>query len=192
MSDAPPPSTHQPTNNPPTTHQYGSAFEVCNLGKASVKLNLKTAEGKAKIMQLLAEADVFITNVRVDALVRLGLDYESIRDKVPHLTYAALTAYGRDGPDCGLPGYDGETQHHTTARAHTRNSSTLHTHAVGAFWASTGMSALVQEPNMYVLYPAGFGDLTTGGAMVGGIAASLSRRLTTGKGSVSDGGADSH
>ena len=142
---------------------YGSAFEVCNLGKASIKLNLKTATGKAKILELLAEADVFITNVRVDALARLNLDYDTLKESHPHLTYASLTAYGRDGPDAGFPGYD-----------------------VGAFWASTGMSALVQEPNMYVLYPAGFGDLTTGSALVGGIAAALTRRLETGTGSLVD------
>ena len=51
-------------------------FEIDNRGKRSVVLDLQTDEGKAQMERLLATADVFVTNVRPDALERLGLGHE--------------------------------------------------------------------------------------------------------------------
>ena len=54
-----------PDNNP--------IFEVENINKKSVALNLKTPEGQAAMKTLIRSADVFITNTRTKALEKLGL-----------------------------------------------------------------------------------------------------------------------
>ena len=41
--------------------------------------------------RLLAEADVFLTNTRVKALKKLGLDYDSLKDKYPRLIEANIS-----------------------------------------------------------------------------------------------------
>jgi (R)-2-hydroxy-4-methylpentanoate CoA-transferase len=64
----------------------------------------------------------------VDALERLGLDYDRIKEKFPQLIYCRLTAYGAVGPDKNEPGYD-----------------------VGAFWAATGMGASIQPEVGYII-----------------------------------------
>lgn len=53
-------------------------FEMDNRSKRSVVLNLGTDAGRATAFELLAGADVFLTNVRPGALQRLGLDFESV------------------------------------------------------------------------------------------------------------------
>jgi len=124
----------------------GSMFEMANLGKSSISLDLKTSSGKEAMFALLKDADVLITNLRVDPLIRLGLDYDSLKIKFPQLIYCRLTAYGATGPDRAAPGYD-----------------------VGAFWAATGMAASIQPEGYHGVYPAGFGDISTASTLVGEI-----------------------
>ena len=56
--------------------------------------------------QLLANADVFLTSFRPDALGRLGLDADTLRTRYPTLVYARGNGYGVRGPDAGMAGYD--------------------------------------------------------------------------------------
>ena len=53
-------------------------FEMDNRSKRSIVLDLTTAEGQRVAFELLAGADVFVTNVRPGALQRLGLDFEAV------------------------------------------------------------------------------------------------------------------
>ena len=85
-----------------------SYFDNHNRGKQSVVLDIATPEGLRALYALLAEADIFVTNVRRAALARKGLDYEQLAPAHPRLIYAHLTAWGRDGPGAGQPGYDGD------------------------------------------------------------------------------------
>lgn len=139
--------------------RHGAFFEGVNYGKHSVALDLKTNHGLSKLKALLAECDVFITNVRLDGLVRLGLDYATVHSLHPHVVYAHLTAWGTSGPDYKLPGYD-----------------------IGAFWAQTGMASLAQEEGAYNAMPTAFGDTATGSTLVAGIGIALAKRVTSGKG----------
>lgn len=132
------------------------------MGKnASIILDLKTPDGKASLESLLKDADVFITNVRTDGLRKLGLHYDDIKEKFPHLIFAQCTAYGREGPDYQLPGYD-----------------------IGAFWASTGLAAMIQTGGSYSTYALAYGDTTTGASLLGGVIAALVQRLRTGQGAM--------
>src|SRR5690606_3703743 len=63
-------------------------------------------EGRAAIRELLATSDVFLHNVRPEAIARLGLDYESVRQIRPDIVYVHCTGFGLDGPYAGLQAYD--------------------------------------------------------------------------------------
>ena len=76
------------------------AFIVANRGKRSLELEIKSDEGRRVLDQLLASADVFVTNLRPDALERLQLAPTVM------LVYCTLSAYGWGGPDQERPGYD--------------------------------------------------------------------------------------
>ena len=53
-------------------------FELDNRGKRSVVLDLRSEGGQEAMERLLAGADVFVTNMRVAALTRLGLDPDGV------------------------------------------------------------------------------------------------------------------
>ena len=81
-------------------------FMALNRGKKSAALDLKTAEDGATVKALLANADVFVLNVRGKAVERLGLDYESVRAINPEIIYVHCVGYGQDGPNADLQAYD--------------------------------------------------------------------------------------
>jgi len=149
----------------PKGGKFSTVFEAANVGKSSVVIDYSTPEGKQAMKGLLKDADVFITNVRADALVRAGLDYESLKDELPHLVYGHLTAWGRSGDDKGLPGYD-----------------------FGAFFNMTGMSHCFHDADSghYAVYPTAFGDTLTGTNLLGPICFSLAQRVKTGHGQLVD------
>ncbi len=86
--------------------KLGLAFCTQNTDKASMTVNLKTAEGIDIIHRLVAEADVFVENYRPGVAERLGLGYEALLTVNPTLVYVSLTAYGQDGPIGHRPAYD--------------------------------------------------------------------------------------
>jgi crotonobetainyl-CoA:carnitine CoA-transferase CaiB-like acyl-CoA transferase len=79
-------------------HRAAQVFELLNRNKKSVTLNLKTAEGKAILQQLVRAADVLLEGFRAGTMRRMGLDYESLRTINPCLVYASLSGYGQSGP----------------------------------------------------------------------------------------------
>jgi crotonobetainyl-CoA:carnitine CoA-transferase CaiB-like acyl-CoA transferase len=81
-------------------------FDLYNRGKKSIALDINHTDGAALVQQLVATADVFITNMRPQFLERIGLDHAALLAKHPRLVYASLTAYGLEGPDRDAPGYD--------------------------------------------------------------------------------------
>jgi len=82
------------------------AFELDNRGKRSIVLELAEDHGKQVLHELLSDADVFVTNIRPNALDRLGLSPESLREQYPQLIIAQVTGYGSSGPEIDRPGYD--------------------------------------------------------------------------------------
>jgi len=135
-------------------------FELDNRGKRSVVLDLRSGAGQEAMDRLLERADVFVTNMRVAALERLGLGPAEVRERHPSIVYGIITGYGLDGPDAHRPGYD-----------------------VGAFWARSTLAASVVPPG--VMPPAirsGLGDHVTGMTLAGGICGALFDRQRTGDG----------
>lgn len=77
-----------------------------NRGKKSVVLDLKNPEDQSTMRALLADADVFIHNVRGQAIQRLGLDYEAIKAIRPNIIYVHCVGFGSNGPYSDLQAYD--------------------------------------------------------------------------------------
>ena len=82
------------------------AWEYLNGNKRCISINTKTEEGKEALFALLEDADVLLTNWRLGALERAGLDYETLKVRFPKLIYAMILGYGKTGPDKDLPGFD--------------------------------------------------------------------------------------
>ena len=81
-------------------------FQVFNLSKKSVSLDLRTAEGKAVLLELAMTADALMNNLRGDLPAKMGLDYASLGKHKPSIVCVHLSAYGRDNSRASWPGYD--------------------------------------------------------------------------------------
>jgi crotonobetainyl-CoA:carnitine CoA-transferase CaiB-like acyl-CoA transferase len=86
------------------------AFLNFNRNKRSVVLDAKTEKGKEALKRLAARADVFVSNVRPQAMRRLGLDYEGLKAMNPRIVYCACYGYGESGPYAGRPAIDDTIQ----------------------------------------------------------------------------------
>ena len=81
-------------------------FLSANRGKRSVRLDLKSPEGAARLRDLAARADVLVENFRPGLLDRLGLGLANLRDANPRLVTLSITGFGSGGPDGHRPGFD--------------------------------------------------------------------------------------
>jgi len=84
----------------------GAMFVHANHYKKSVVIDLKSEQGRDLLWQMIPEYDVFVHNIRRDAMERLGLGYEALRAARPDVVYVALGGYSDDGPYAGRPAYD--------------------------------------------------------------------------------------
>ena len=82
------------------------AFQMTNRNKRSLVLDLKNSDAHEALCKLVKEADIFITNYRLDAVSRLKIDYETMKAINPKLIYALATGYGEKGEEKDKPGYD--------------------------------------------------------------------------------------
>jgi alpha-methylacyl-CoA racemase len=81
-------------------------FLALNRGKRSIRLNLKTDEGREVLLRLVRESDVVLESFRPGVLDRLGVGYEAMRTVNPAIVYCAITGYGQDGPLRERSGHD--------------------------------------------------------------------------------------
>lgn len=88
------------------TGDLGPIYTSLNRNKKSVQLDAKTEDGKAAIMALLKDADVFFHNVRLAGMGRLGLDYDSVKAINPSIVYVHCAGFGAGGPYEKRQAYD--------------------------------------------------------------------------------------
>lgn len=88
------------------TGDLGPIYTSLNRNKKSVQLDAKTEDGKAAIMALLKDADVFFHNVRLAGMGRLGLDYDSVKAINPGIVYVHCAGFGAGGPYEKRQAYD--------------------------------------------------------------------------------------
>jgi crotonobetainyl-CoA:carnitine CoA-transferase CaiB-like acyl-CoA transferase len=143
---------YQPDVNP--------AFQLDNRGKRSIVLDLRQAAGRNAAYALLADADVFLSNLRPRKLAALGMESKALAAVNPRLVHATLTGYGPTGADRDRAAFD-----------------------YAAFWARAGIMASLGEPEgPPPTQRPGMGDHMTGLGMAGAIAAALYARERTGRG----------
>jgi crotonobetainyl-CoA:carnitine CoA-transferase CaiB-like acyl-CoA transferase len=92
--------------DPANTPLMGPVHMRLNRGKRSACWDAKSEQGREAICRLLETSDVFVHNVRPDAIARLGLDYASVRAIRPDIVYVHCTGFGLGGPYAGLQAYD--------------------------------------------------------------------------------------
>ena len=85
---------------------FSGLFANCNRGKRSVRLDIKSEQGREVIKQLATETDVLLTNFRPGVMDSIGIGSEVLRELNPRLIYVAVTGFGLAGPDSAKPAYD--------------------------------------------------------------------------------------
>ncbi|HET8559628.1 MAG TPA: CoA transferase [Marmoricola sp.] len=81
-------------------------FVGVNRNKRSVRVDLRTEDGRLVLERLVAWADIVVDNLRPEARSRLGLDHESLRSVNPRVISVSLSSFGPDGPYAGRAGID--------------------------------------------------------------------------------------
>lgn len=154
--------TFGPNFNVTATEDENPLFDSLNGSKRSIVLDIKKPSGLKILYRLLDQADIFVTNNRDKALIKAGLDYETIKDRFPKLIYAHLTGFGDVGPKKDAPGFD-----------------------TVAFWASSGFLAdmpVNSGSNLPVNAPTGMGDVITSMMLCSALLGALYARERTGRG----------
>jgi len=135
-------------------------FDMSNMNKRFVTLDLKQDKGMEVIGKLLSDADVFVTNVRTKSLVKLGLDYDTLRVKYPKLVFAHCLGYGEKGPEKDTAGFD-----------------------VTCYMARGGVyGTTVNKGDAPMIPTNGFGDFQVSICLASGVCAALFNRQRTGRG----------
>ena len=95
---------------PPFLGGVSAAFLGMNRGKQSIGVDLKSPGAAEGVLRLAESCDVVLESFRPGVADRLGVGYEAMRARNPRLVYAAISAFGQDGPWRDLPGVDGVVQ----------------------------------------------------------------------------------
>ena len=137
-------------------------WELTSRNKKSISLNLKDLKAQKILIDLVKEADVFITNMPFPIRTKLKITAEDIMPHNEKIIYASLTGYGEVGPDADRTAYDSM-----------------------AWWARSGLMDFVRPSNNSPVAwsTPGMGDHPTGMALYGAIMTALYKRERTGKGS---------
>ena len=147
-------------NGLPSRHPGMSGFSL-NLqrNKRSLSVDLKCEAGLQVILDLMATADVLVTNMRASALERLGLDEASINAVNPTLIYCRANGFSSEGPYGNKAAYDDAIQ------------------------AASGLAGLFTATNGRPTYvPSVIADKVTGLHVVQAVMAALIHRYRTGSG----------
>ncbi|MER7571158.1 CaiB/BaiF CoA-transferase family protein [Streptomyces sp. NPDC126514] len=140
------------------------AYDVTNRNKRSVIVDLKAADGPARVLDLAARADILIEGYRPGVAERLGVGPDACRSRNPRLVYGRMTGWGQDGPLAQRAGHD------------------------IAYIALTGTLGMIGAPDEPPPAPANLlGDYAGGSLyLVVGVLAALHHARATGAGQVVD------
>lgn len=135
-------------------------FDIANLNKRFITLNMKTPDGMKAFKDLLKDADVFLTSVRTKSLEHMGITWESLHKEFPKLIFAQNRGYGEFGSKKDAAGYDAT-----------------------AYQARGGVQGTTVDKGSNPYNPVnGYGDFQVSLTLVAGICAALVKQRETGKG----------
>ncbi len=83
-----------------------SYFVWLNRGKELVVLDLTKPDDKTLLAAMLAQADVFVQNLKPGAVGKLGFPIERLRREHPRLIVCSVSGYGDSGPYAARKAYD--------------------------------------------------------------------------------------
>jgi CoA:oxalate CoA-transferase len=81
-------------------------FAAENRGKRDLSVDLKSADGRAALLRVIAAADVLVEAYRPGVMDRLGLGFDAVLEVNPQIIYLSISGYGATGPYRDLPGHD--------------------------------------------------------------------------------------
>ena len=138
-------------------------YDLLNAGKTRLAIDLKSADGRARVFDIVGAADALIEGYRPGVMERLGLGPEALLARNPRLVYGRVTGWGQDGPYAAEAGHDIN------------------------YIAITGALAAIGETGGPPVPPLNLvGDFGGGVYLCFGVAAALLSARTTGKGQVVD------
>src|ERR1700761_1462469 len=136
-----------------------SIFLALNRNKRSLCIDLADTNGRKALRRLISNADVFVHNMRSEAIARLGFDYASVAETNSRIVYVAATGFDQDGPHRNRPAFDDIIQ------------------------AASGLAAIASPDPAHPTYiPSLIADKTAGMAVAQAVLAALFARERTGKG----------
>ncbi|WP_405450919.1 CaiB/BaiF CoA transferase family protein [Streptomyces erythrochromogenes] len=140
------------------------AYDITNRGKRSVLVDLKSADGPARVLDLVERADVLVEGFRPGVAERLGVGPAECHARNPRLVYGRMTGWGQDGPLAHTAGHD------------------------IAYIAVTGALGMIGNPGEPPAVPANLVGDYAGGSLylVIGVLAALQHARATGTGQVVD------
>jgi crotonobetainyl-CoA:carnitine CoA-transferase CaiB-like acyl-CoA transferase len=135
------------------------SYSTCNRNKRSIALDLGSAADREVFDQLIAAADVFVSNMSPATIRKLGIDEASLHARNPSLVCAYGSGLGARGPRAGDLAQD----------------------MTGMGYAGM-LFTLSPDPAEPFAPPGAMNDVITGTYLFSGILAALMRRAKTGRG----------
>src|SRR5260370_32007391 len=135
------------------------SYSTCNRNKRSIALDLGSAADREVFDQLIAAADVFVSNLSPATIRKLGIDESSLHARNPSLVYAYGSGLGSRGS----------------------RANDLAQDMTGMAYAGM-LFTMSPDPGEPFAPPGAMNDIITGTYLFGGILAALMRRATTGRG----------
>lgn len=142
-------------------HEVTPYFNQMNHGKRSITLDMKRAEARSILLDLVEHCDVVVENMRPGVLARLGLSYDDFAARNPSVVMLSMSMAGQEGPLKTMKGY------------------------AGIMAAMSGLESLIGYDKDHIvgsLSPA-LGDPNAAGHALCILLGSLIRRRRTGRGS---------
>ena len=136
---------------------WDEQYELANRNKLSLAINQDAPEGRDILEQLIAKADVFLTDAPLRVAAANGLDYASLARLKQDLVYARGSGFGPKGPD--------------------RDRVALDELAA----ARTGLMPILPQPGQPPVY-TGAGQMYTSVMLAFGVVTALWHRDQTGEG----------
>ncbi len=87
-------------------HGISTGFISLNRGKRSLALDLKSAEGRSALKDLIPTADIFVQNFRPGTIERMGFGEARVRELCPNILYVSISGFGTSGPYAHKRVYD--------------------------------------------------------------------------------------
>lgn len=139
--------------------QDNPIFLSINRNKRGMSIDTKSDEGRRVMRDLIARADVVVSNFRAGVMERMGFGYDELKELNPRLIWASGTGFGTTGPYSSLGGQDVINQAYS-----------------GVMWRRSS------DDDPLTVYPTTLCDYTTGMHLFQGILLALRSRDETGEG----------